>query len=129
MSARPTEALVSLGFFAAALAPDFLRVNFVEVVLTYFQDFRITTKKIRVHLHHRMFLWIDYNIIDPVFTQQGRGFRPAGIYLFDVPVALAIIDSMRPDVSGIAHHRSPAGQKYRRVVDRRVQDRGPGRRL
>src|SRR6185503_6096509 len=57
-----------------------LRFDFVEVVLTYFRNFRIATKERRVHLHHRMFLWIDYNIVDTVFREQVRGVRRAGIY-------------------------------------------------
>jgi hypothetical protein len=69
------ESSALIVFAGAPLTLDFLRLDFVEVVLTNFHDFRVTTKKIDVDWHHRMFLWIDHNIIDPVFTEQARGVR------------------------------------------------------
>src|SRR5438876_2132763 len=64
----------SLVFFAgASFARDFLRLDFVEVVLTYSYNFRVTTEEVRVYCQHRMFLRIDYNIVDPVFAEQAFG--------------------------------------------------------
>jgi len=58
---------------ATPLRARLLTADFVEVVLTYFHDSGVPTKKVRVHRHDRMFLRIDYNIVDPVFAEQARG--------------------------------------------------------
>ena len=63
---RWTRGLFRVGHFCLLLR------DFVEMVLTYRHDFAVTLKKCVVDRHHGTFLWIDYNIIDTVFSQQGR---------------------------------------------------------
>src|SRR5882672_1068643 len=76
-----------------------------------------------------MFLRIDYNIIDAVFREQGGGVGRASVNLLNIGFALAKIQSVGPDMPRIAHQRTSSGQKYRRIMNWRVQDGGPRRRL
>src|SRR5258705_9039551 len=78
--------------------------DFVEMVITYRRDFAVITEECIVDRHHGTFLWIDYNIIDSVFSQQGRSIRCAGINLLNFSFTRAGIDPMRPDMTGVPHH-------------------------
>src|SRR5436305_7541211 len=69
-----------------------------------------------------MFLRTDDNIIDSVFREQGRSVRRARINLPYLLLSRAKVETMRPDVPGISHDRSSAGQIDRGIVNRSVQN-------
>src|SRR5262249_2578700 len=93
------------------------------MVLTYVCDLPVLTEECVVYRHHRTLLWIDYNIIDTIFCQQGGSISCSRINSLDLRFALTRINPMCPDVAGIAHDGSASGQKDWRVVNRRVQHR------
>src|SRR5437870_11843519 len=101
-------ALVALVSFAGTpfVRGAFLARDFVEVVLTSASHFRIPIEKRCVHRHQRMFLRIDYNIIDAVPGQQAHGVGSASVDALYLCFPRTILKPVRPDMAGITHQRT-----------------------
>src|SRR5206468_6731863 len=121
--------IVSPDCTASFACAFFLLRDFVEMVFTYGRNLGEATEKRIVHRRHRAFLWTNDNIIDSVFCEQGGSIIGPGIDLLNLGLAWARIDSVRPDVTGVAHDRPAAGQKDGCVMYRRVKNRRPRWRL
>src|SRR5262245_33854758 len=106
-----------------------LPLDLVELVLTCFPNLFKTRKEAIVDRHDQSLLWPHYCILYIIVLHQLLSVRSASIDPLDLILSLGELESVGPDMSGIAHQRTTPSQKHRCIVHRRLDDERTRRRL
>src|SRR6267142_3262118 len=115
-SVRATEACASAtGAFVRLV---FCLFDFVEAVLTNFSHQLKSGKEFFVHMHQVAFKWPNHRVVNPIFAQNGNGIGRACINSINLGFSWCELKSVRPNVAGVTHQRSPAREKHRMIVNR-----------
>src|ERR1043166_3592318 len=106
----------------ALLVRDLLLPDFVEPVPTYFSYKFKLRKELIVYCHDIALKRTDYGVGNIILSQDSQSVRRSGIYALNLSFALRKLKTVCPNMSGITQQRSSSCQKYRMIMNWRMND-------